>query len=186
MHFDDGATLTDADVYPHELPDEKVEHLTSVERVIQGRHLTILKSPLISNFFIMSDAYQDWSYTSETASGDITARTVGCHLKNSNPLTRIKFSMDPRTMNVLLQAEWVKSYDSRGFAPTLNPLPKIRRHVSYELDDSQWAIVNEQPVRRVWGTGHGLACLIGVNENLRAIGEIRLVNGNCQLLITPE
>ena len=193
MHFDDGTTLTDNDLWPHDLSDDKVEHLTSVERVIQGRHLTILKSPIISNFFVLSDAYEDWSMTSETAGGgSVTARTVGCHLKGSDPLTRIKFSMDPRTMNVHLLAEWIKPdsatgrFDMRGFAASLNTPPKLRRYVNFDLDDSHWSIVNEPPVRRVWGTGSGLACLLSVNEGVKAVAEIRLIGTSCQLLIVPE
>jgi hypothetical protein len=187
MHFDDGVTLTENDVYPHELEKERAEHLTSIERVIKGRHLTILKSPLINDFFIITDAYRDWSFTSgEAGSGDITLRSVGCHLKNSDPLTRLKLSMDPRTFNVILHIEWVKSYDPRGFAPPLAPSHPIKDNVTLNLDDSSWSIVKEPPVRRVWGTGKGLACLFAINDSSRGVAELRLNKSNVQLLISPE
>ena len=187
MHFNDGSTLTDDELFPHELTADKAEALTSVERVIQGRHITIMKSPLVQDFFVITDAYRDWSFTDEsTGNGDVTLRTVGCHLKGSDPLVRIMLSMDPRTMSVLIRAEWVKSFDSRGFAATLNPPPNVRRHITKDLDDSHWSILDEPPVRRVWGTEKGLACLMAVNKEQRAIAEVRLVGTNCQLMIVPE
>jgi hypothetical protein len=190
MHFNDGSTLTDEDLHPrelYELPEEMIERLTSVERVIQSRHLTILKSPLLTNFFVMSDAYRDWGFVEGVCGGEITLRSIGCHLRNSDPLIRVKFSMDPRTMDVLLQAEHVKSLDVRGFAPRLRPPPSPRNERTKYLDDSKWTIINELPVREVWDPGDGsLACRIDLNQKQRIVAQILLRGTNCQLLVTPE
>ena len=51
----DGKTFTD--VLPHKLPDGYTQDMiTSVERVIGGRHLTIKKSAWIENYFMLVDA----------------------------------------------------------------------------------------------------------------------------------
>lgn len=189
MHFSDGSTLTDDDVYPHELSEDQVSQLTSIERVVAGWHLTILKSDCVRNFFIMTEAFQNLVLSKpglQAPPPKISMRTLGCYLKNSDPPVRINFSMDPRTHNVSLKAEYVNKFRPDGFA---KPLEKDQRKltdlVQKTMDECVFMIQKKPPVRRVFATKTGMGCLIGVNKKERVLAEIRQVGKNIQLLIQP-
>ncbi len=191
IHFKDGSTLTDKEVYPHEVSEEQLENITSVERVVEGWHLSILKSELVKSFFIITEAFQSLILKpgKHGPPPKISMRTLGCYLKDSDPPVRILLGMDPRTKNLVLESTWVKNFRSDGFARLLNKPEKgvLKRNVARSMGEGiQWTIVNEPPIRRVYGTEGGLACLIAVNEDLRAKAELRMHGMNCHLVIEPE
>ena len=195
MHFKDGTTLTDKDVWPHQLTPEQFRGLTSVERVVQGWHLTILKSFLVKSYFIITEVTQGLKLVPEggvfSPPPKMRARSIGCYLKGSDPPVKLLLGMDPRTRNIVLESTWTKNFRPNGFAAALHK-PKrqqLKKIVSKSMGDIgqfQWAIVNEPPIRRVFGTPKGLGCLIAVNKGQRAKVEIRRQGMNCHLLIVPE
>lgn len=192
MHFKDGSTLTDKDLYPHELSEEQFQDLTSVERVIKGWHLSVLKSPLIKNFFIMTEATQDLQLKPgrHGPAPTISLRALGCYLKDSDPPVKLVLAMDP-LRNIILESVWTKNFRPDGFSARLHKTKygTLKRAISKPMGEKgefQWTIVNEPPVRRVYGTPEGLGCLIAVNKNLRVKAELRMMGKSCHLLISPE
>lgn len=194
IHFGDGRTLTDLDVDVHGID---VDQVTSIERVVQGIHLTILKSNVIQSFFITTNANQRLPVSAGGGKAPpagptiIQMRTLGCYLKESDPPVRCLLSMDPRTKNVYFEASWVKKMRLDGFAARLMPRKKgtLVKEVYKSVDDCRWTMTNEPPVRRVFGTPEGLGCLISINANRRAVAEIRSrgkASRNVHLLIQYE
>jgi hypothetical protein len=195
MHFKDGTTLTDKEVWPHLLTEEQFQNITSVERVVQGWHLTILKSALIKNYFIATEVTQGLKLKPKGGKSfppaKISMRSIGCYLEGSDPPVKLVLSMDPRTKGILLESTWTKNFRPNGFAAPLNKPKKenLKKVVSKSMGDIgqfQWSIVHEPPIRRVFGTPKGLGCLIAVNGRQRAKVEIRRQGMNCHLLIAPE
>lgn len=191
MHFKDGSTLTDKEIYPHELSEEQFQSLTSVERVVKGWHLSVLKSNLIKNFFIMTEAHADMQLRpgKHGPPPQISLRALGCYLKDSDPPVKVVLAMDPLG-NIILESAWMKNFRADGFSARLHKqrYDTLKKAVSKPMSEEklQWTIINEPPVRRVFGTQDGLACLISVNESLRVKAEIRMTGKNCHLLISPE
>lgn len=189
LHFKDGSTLTDKEVYPHQISEEQLANITSVERVVAGWHLTILKSELVKGFFIITEAFQNMvlKVGIQGPPPKISMQALGCYLEDSDPPVKILLAMDPRTKQVILESTWVKNFRPDGFARALESPKKIRRSVTREMGEGiPWTIVNEPPIRRVYGTENGLGCLITVNKNLRAKMELRMQGKNCHLVIEPE
>ena len=195
MHFKDGSTLTDKDVWPHQLTSEQFQDLTSVERVVQGWHLSILKSPLVLSYFIATEVTQGLKLKPQGGKSyppaKISMRSIGCYLEGSDPPVKLVLSMDPRTKNVALEATWTKNFRPNGFSAPLNrpKKEKLKKIVSKTLGDIgqfQWAIVHEPPIRRIFGTPKGLGCLVAVKGSKRAKVELRRQGMNCHLLIAPE
>jgi hypothetical protein len=195
MHFSDGTTLTDKDVWPHQLTEEQFQDLTSVERVVQGWHLSILKSALVKSYFIITEVTQALKLTPKggrsSPPAKMRGRTLGCYLEGSDPPVKLLLTMDPRTKNIFLEAIWCKNFRPNGLgAPLSKPkhvkLKKIVSRSMGDLGQFQWSITNEPPVRRVFGTQKGVGCLISVNGDTRAKVEIRRQGMNCHLLIVPE
>ena len=191
LHFKDGSTLTDKEIYPHEITDEQLENITSVERVIAGWHLSILKSEEIKSFFIMTEAFQNMvcRVGKQGPPPTVSMRALGCYLKDSDPAVKLLLAMDPRSKRVVLEAIHVKTFRPDGFARALAKPPKVRKNVTREMGEGvQWTIVNEPPIRRVYGLedGGGLGCLIGVNKTKRVKAELRMQGMNCHLAIMPE
>jgi hypothetical protein len=191
IHFKDGSTLTDRELMPDQI--ENIDTITSVERVVQGWHLSILKSAIIKSFFIITDAERKLPVWASGPAGPpiITARSIGCYLEDSEPAVKCLLTMDPRTKNILFEVEWVKNFRPDGFAPRLEKLPKgtLRRSVSKPMGENiTWTIIKEPPVRRVFSTQKGLGCLIALNrkKRTRAIAEMRRAGMNCHLLVMPE
>lgn len=192
MHFKDGTTLTDREIYPHQLSEQQFQNLTSVERVVKGWHLSVLKSPLIKNFFIMTEAHADMQLRpgKHGPPPQISLRALGCYLKDSDPPVKLVLAMDPLG-NILLESAWMKNFRADGFSPRLHKqrYDTLKKAVSKPMGEEeafQWTIINEPPVRRVFGTPDGLGCLISVNKNLRVKAEIRMMGKSCHLLISPE
>lgn len=197
LHFKDGSTLTDKEVYPHEISEEQLANITSVERVVAGWHLTILKSESIKSFFIITEAFQNMVLRTGTQGPPpkISLRVLGCYLEDSDPPVKILLGMDPRTKQVVLEGIHVKNFRPDGFARALVNPPKLRKNVTREMKISksgengesvQWTIMNEPPIRRVYRTENGMGCLIGVNKNKRVKAELRMQGMNCHLIIEPE
>jgi len=189
LHFKDGSTLTDKEILPHEVSEEQLENITSVERVIAGWHLSILKSESIKSFFIMTEAFQNVVLKAgkQGPNPNVSLRALGCYLKDSDPPVKILLAMDPRTKNVILESSWVKTFRPDGFARALERNTVLKKTVTKSMgDDIQWTIVNKPPIRRVYGTEDGLGCLITVNKSQRVKAELRMHGMNCHLVIEPE
>lgn len=189
IHFKDGSTLTDKEIYPHELSEEQLENITSVERVIAGWHLSILKSEAIKSFFIMTEAFQNMVLRTgrQGPPPKISMRALGCYLKDSDPAVKLLLAMDPRTKQVILSSIWVRNFRPDGFARAVKNPPKLRKNVTRDMGASiQWTILNEPPIRRVYGLENGMGCLITVNKNKRVKAELRMQGMNCHLIIRPE
>lgn len=195
MHFKDGSTLTDKEVWPHQLIEEQFEALTSVERVVQGWHLTIPSSELVKGYFIMTEVTQALILTPKGGRSapppKMTGRSIGCYLEGSDPAVKLVLTMDPRTRNIVLEGIWTKNFRPNGLGARLHKAKrlKVKKFVSKPMGPNgqlQWAIVNEPPIRRVYGTPKGLGCLVSVNKGQRAKVEIRQQGMNCHLLLTPE
>jgi len=191
IHFRDGSTITDKEIYPHQVSEKQLENITSVERVVEGWHLSILKSELIKGFFIMTEAFQSLVLRAGKSGPppSVSMRALGCYLKDSDPAVKILLAMDPRTKNLVLESTWVKTFRSDGFSRALEA-PKsgvLKQSITKSMGSGiQWTIVNEPPIRRVYGTEEGLGCLIAVNKNQRARAELRMHGMNCHLVIEPE
>lgn len=192
LHFKDGSTLTDKEIYPHQVSEEQLEELTSVERVIAGWHLSILKSEMIKGFFIMTEAFQSLMLGKLGKFGPppkISMRALGCYLKDSDPPVKILLGMDPRTKSIVLESSWVKNFRPDGFALPLNKAKRgtLKRTVTRTMGVGiEWTIVNEPPIRRVYGIPDGLGCVISVNETQRAKMELRIQGMNCHLVIESK
>lgn len=190
LHFKDGSTLTDKEIYPHEVSEEQLANITSVERVVAGWHLSILKSEAIKSFFMITEATLNlvlFRAGKQTPPPKIALRAVGCYLKDSDPAVKLLLAMDPRTKHVVLESTWVKNFRPDGFARALAKAPNIRNNVTREMgEDLQWTIINEPPIRRVYGMENGMGCLIAVNKNKRVKAELRMQGKNCHLVIEPE
>jgi hypothetical protein len=193
MHFSDGSTLTDKEIWPHELSEEDYQKLTSVERVIRGWHLSILKSPCIRSFFHQTTAYQDMMLIPgrHGPPPKISARALGCYLSDGDPPVRLTLSMEPKSHNVSLDVDLVSSFRPDGFAKPLHR-KKLRKVVQKELDDVVWTITNQPPVKRIYSTKEGIGCIIEVTKPgehgvvaSRVMAELRRVDKNCQLIIQP-
>ncbi len=194
MHFKNGETLTDKDVWPHQLTEAQFADLTSVERVVQGWHLSILKSEMVRGYFILTEVTQGIKLTTkgrQTPPPIMRGRSIGCWLEGSDPPVKLVLTMDPRTKNIFLEGTWTKTFRPNGFAAPLHRAKKahLKKGVSRAMGEKgmhQWTIINEPPIRRVFGTEKGLGCLIALKGGKRAKAEIRIKGMNCHLLITPE
>jgi len=191
LHFKDGSTLTDRELYPHEVSEEQLENITSVERVVAGWHLSILKSESIKGFFIITEAFQNVVLRSgkQAPPPKISMKALGCYLEDSDPAVKLLLAMDPRTKQVILESSWVKNFRPDGFARALQNPKKhgLKKNVTREMGAGvQWTIVNEPPIRRVYPVENGMGCLITVNKNKRAKAELRMQGMNCHLVIESE
>jgi hypothetical protein len=180
IHLRDGSTLTDADVYPHEVDSELI---TSVERVVSGRTITIKKSPLIDTFFVGTEASADFRVLGRSGKGSTaqtTKRILGCYVKDSEPPIQCQFSMDPRTRNTI-----VEFFEVRGKAREGIRASRIERkgHVvevfQRQFADEFHGIIKSSLIEETFETPTGLGCTL-VKPRIRA--EI-LVQGSNVLLV---
>lgn len=197
LHFKDGSTLTDKEVWPHQITEEQFENLTSVERVVQGWHLSILKSELVKGYFIITEVTQALKLNPKggrtAPPPKMVGRSIGCYLEGSDPPVKLVLTMDPRTRDIVLEGTWTKNFRPNGLgAPLYKPKKqKLKKFIFKPMGEDRgkpfrWAIVNEPPIRRVFGTPKGLACLVAVSDGKRAKVEIRRQGMNCHLMIGPE
>jgi len=195
MHFSDGSTLTDDDVYPHQLSEEQQSRLTSVERIVKGWHLTIMKSPYVCNFFISTTAYQNMTLKPgrQGPAPEVALRALGCYIKDSDPPLRLTLSMAPKSKNVSFIVEAVDSFRPDGFSRALKPLGKLHNMVQKDMGEGiSWGVLNRPPVKRVYPTKDGLGGLIEVTNTVdgivrarRVMAELKMNGKTCQLLVSP-
>lgn len=172
IHFNDGKTLTDADVFPHEVkvlekhgytPDD----ITSVERIIGGKHLTILKSPHLENFWVATEKSADLKMIpGPQPPQKITKRILGCYLKNTDPPIQVRLTMDPRTYNTWLEFVEVKKMTLKGInAKLVNPKRFKDLQLAYqrEMIDSRYAIIHHPIVEKPYKTKQGFGVLLNPN-----------------------
>lgn len=187
VHLKDGKTLTNKD--PQEVHEVDSELITSVERVIDGKVISILKSPLIEDFFVYTEQFQLMMFRPGRQGGPpvVTARSIGCFLKDSDPPVQCVLSMDPRTGNAFFEAYTVRKKDRRGFGRRVvkrkraKMLRQMARTLPVKEVDHNYLIINEPPVRRCYGLPNGIGCIIGVSPGKRVKAELSVVEGSVQL-----
>lgn len=94
------------------------EEITSVERIIDGKSVSIKKHPDLYNFFVKSTESRDFVMLGENPGARppiIEARSVGCHLGEPPNVYRIELECDPRTGNVILLIQKVSIATKDGF-----------------------------------------------------------------------
>ena len=159
IHKKDGETLTDADCFPHEVESSDI---TSVERIIRGKHLTIKKSQFIDTFFVGTEEGLDVKMGSKhQAPAIVTKRILGCYIKNTDPVIQVRLVMDPRTYNTRLSFLRVKKKTLKGInAKILNPPPKGSLNVEYTRDiiGNVYSIAQSPDVDTCFPRHNGLGC----------------------------
>lgn len=177
VHLVDGRTLTDQDCYIHEVDPNLI---TSVERVVQGRHLTILKSPLVESFFIGTEAEGSLPCNMPGMSvvNAIALRWVGCFLKDTDPPIQCELTYEPNTTMGWVEFFYVKDKRKDGFSARLYKKPKARRLVQRRDDNGIYSIIEEPPVDRVIPIANGLSCTL---KDLPFKGEMVIHNLNITL-----
>ena len=170
IHLKDGTTLTDADVYPHEVDSELI---TSVERNVGGRTITIKGSPLIEGFFIGTEASVDFKMMGRGAGTssppETLKRILGCYIKDSDPPIQCQFSMDPRTHNTILEFFEVHNKAPEGIkARRLNPQKRgMIEMFQRQFVDNFHGIVKSPLIEQADSTPNGMACVL-VKPKVRA------------------
>lgn len=181
IHLDNGITLTDQDCYPHNINTlgYSDENITSVERVINGRHMTIKKSPYTSMFFVATEESVDMAFSAiKQKPPQVTKRMLGCHLVDSDPPVQVRLVMDPRNYNVSIKFHEVKKPTKKGInARFLNPPPKGSIQAAYqkEVIDNVYTIIQSDVIKSVHGTPYGMAAILK-NPKIRAELIIRSQN----------
>lgn len=181
IHLRDGSTLTDADVYPHEVDSELI---TSVERVVSGRTMTIKKSPFVEDFFVGTEASVDFKMMGRGAGAgsapETLKRILGCYVKDSEPPIQCQFSMDPRTCDTLVEFFEVHRKAAEGIKARRIDGGKrgVVEVFQRQFVDNLHGIIKSPLIREAFATPTGLGCTL-VEPKIRA--EI-LVQGSNVLL----
>ena len=167
IHMKNGETLTDEHCFPHEVGVmEKMGYtpkdITSVERIIKGKHLTIKKSQFIDTFFVATEEGLDVKMGSKhQAPAVVTKRMIGCYISNTDPPIQVRLVMDPRTLNTRLKFVTVARKTLKGInAKPVNPQTKGTLELEYtrELISNQYSIVNSPEVDTCFTRHNGLGC----------------------------
>lgn len=183
----DGQTLTDEDCFPHEakVMEKKgygANDITSVERIIGGKHLTIKKSQFIDTFFVGTEESLDVRMGAKyQAPAIITKRILGCYVTNTEPALQVQLVMDPRTHNTRMKFIRVKKKTLKGInARAVNPPPKGTLDLEYTRDmiGNTYSIVQSPDVVNCFSRHNGLGCNLKVPK-IRA--EIIVRNQNVLL-----
>jgi len=170
IHLRDGSTLTDADVYPHEVDSELI---TSVERVVRGRTITIMKSPFIEGFFVGTEASIDFKMMGRGAGSasatETLKRILGCYVKDSDPPIQCQFSMDPRTFNTLVEFFEVHRKAAEGIKARRIEGGKrgVVEVFQRQFVDSFHGIIKSPLIEETFATPTGLGCTL-VKSGVRA------------------
>ena len=164
IHLKDGKTLTDADCFPHEVevlekfgysPDD----ITSVERIINGKHLSLRKSKHIESFFVATENSVDMRMSpGPQPKHTTTKRILGCYLKDTDPAIQVRLIMDPRTYNTWVKFLDVKTVTRKGInAKLLNPRQMKNVQLAYQKDiiDSRYAIMHHKNMGESFSTPNG-------------------------------
>lgn len=112
IHLRNGKTLTDKDSYPHDVNQEEI---TSVERVEGNKVASIMRSEVLTNFFVKTSASQDLAILGEgTYPVHVEERIVGAFIMPQDSPVRIELIIDPETGNVKLRATRVSKVRKDG------------------------------------------------------------------------
>lgn len=163
IHLRDGSTLTDADVYPHEVDSELI---TSVERIVKGRTMTIKKSPSVECFFVGTEASVDFKMmgrgSGSSSPTETTKRILGCYVKDSEPPIQCQFSMDPRTFNTLI--EFFEVHEKAAEGIKARRIGGGRRNVlevfQRQFADDFHGIIKSPLIEETFATPTGLGCIL--------------------------
>ena len=167
IHMDDGQTLTDADCFPHEVSimqkrGYEPKNITSVERLIHGKHLTIKKSQFIDTFFVATEEGLDMKMGSKhQAPVIVTKRMIGCYVKNTNPPLQVRLIMDPRTFDTRLKFIRVVKKTLKGInAKPADPQPKGSLEMEYtrNMIANKYSIIQSPDVDLCFPRHNGLGC----------------------------
>jgi len=190
IHLKDGKTLTDQDCDLHD-EEELVrrgyspDDVTSVERIVDGRHLTIKKSEFIEWFWVGTEESVDLKVAGSSASASppmVTKRILGCYIKGMEPPLQARLTMDPRTYNVDLEFIRVKEKTRPGInASLLKPSKGLKKAFQKNLVESSYSIIQNDEVDRVYNTPIGIACIL---KNAPIRSEIIIMNQNVLLGFT--
>ena len=180
IHLRDGTTLTDADVYPHEVDSELI---TSVERVVGSRTITIKKSPFVEDFFVGTEASVDFKMMGRGAGSASPTQTLkrilGCYVKDSGPPIQCQFSMDPRTYNTLLEFFEVHEKAVEGIkARRIDGKGDVVEMFQRKIVDNSHGIIKSPLIEETFATPTGLGCIL-VKPRIRA--EISVQGSNVLL-----
>jgi len=180
IHLRDGTTLTDADVYPHEVDSELI---TSVERVVGSRTITIKKSPFVEDFFVGTEASVDFKMMGRGAGSASPTQTLkrilGCYVKDSDPPIQCQFSMDPRTYNTLLEFFEVHEKAVEGIkARRIDGKGDVVEMFQRKIVDNSHGIIKSPLIEETFATPTGLGCIL-VKPRIRA--EISVQGSNVLL-----
>jgi len=98
IHLKNGSTITDEKAYPHEIDQEQI---TSVERIIEGVVVSLLKSECLSNFFVKTTASQDFMPFPDgrPMPSTIEERIVGAYIMPQKTPVVVDISFDPQSFN---------------------------------------------------------------------------------------
>jgi len=167
IHMNDGQTLTDADCFPHE---ENVmtslgfapTDITSVERIVKGKHLTIKKSQFIDTFFVATEEGLDVKMGSKhQAPAEVTKRILGCYVKDTDPPLQVRLVMDPRTLNTRLKFIRVTRKTLKGInAKPVEPIPKgtLEKEYTRDIIGNTYSIVESPDVVNCFTRHNGIGC----------------------------
>jgi len=165
IHLRDGRTLTDEHASPDEIEDELI---TGVDRLIEGKLLTVTKSGFAENLFVGTEEYQDVMLggTHATQTGPtITKRILGGYIKGTNPPLQFRLTMDPRTLNTELRFIRVKKMTRKGINADPIILPKkgdILHSFQKTIAENVYTIIDSPDVERVMNTSQGIRCILKI------------------------
>ena len=162
IHLRDGTTLTDADTYPHRVDSELI---TSVERVVSGRTMTIMKSPFVEDFFVGTEASVDFQMmgrgAGKASSAQTLKRILGCYVKDSDPPIQCQFSMDPRTHNTLVDFFEVHVKAAEGIkARRIDGKKRVVEVFQRQFVDNSHGIIKSPLIEETFATPTGLGCTL--------------------------
>lgn len=167
IHMKNGETLTDADCFPHEEKvmmnlGHNVKDITSVERIIKGKHLTIKKSGFIDTFFVATEEGIELRMGAKYQKpAVVTKRMLGCYIRDTDPPLQVRLIMDPRTYNTRLKFIRVKKKTLKGInARAVDPLKKGVLELEYTRDliGNKYSIIQSPDVVRCFSRHNGLGC----------------------------
>lgn len=171
VHLKDGRTLTDKEVEVHEVEPELI---TSVERNVGGRTITIRKSPLIDSFYVMTEEGIDADAGTGAVVGPkyVYWQAIGCVIKDSDPITQCNLRMDPNNHNAFTEFFYVKQKRIDGLSARVTLPPKIRKTEQKNLGGVLYGIINEPPVEYIFSTPTGIGCRLN-HPKIRAEMAVR-------------
>jgi hypothetical protein len=169
VHLRDGKSLTDEILYPHEVEKleqqgYKAEDITSVDRIVKGKTLT-LKATGLENFFVGTDEGIDIALAGanmQQKPAEVTKRFLGGYIKNQEPYIQVRLGMDPRSQAIFVEVLKVKEKTKVGInAPMWEPrkerfLTTFQREIQGQL----FIIFDTRCVANVTDTEGGFECTL--------------------------